>query len=36
MDIPGDSIRVDGVPEPPEGIKITHIDVVVRLVPKKD
>jgi Fur family iron response transcriptional regulator len=35
-DIPGDAIRVDGVPEPPEGMSITHIDVVVRLVPNKD
>jgi Fur family iron response transcriptional regulator len=34
MDIPGDSIRVDGVPEPPEGMMVSHIDVVVRLVPK--
>jgi Fur family iron response transcriptional regulator len=34
-DIPGDAIRVDGVPAPPEGMAITHIDVVVRLV-KKD
>jgi Fur family transcriptional regulator, iron response regulator len=34
MDIPGDSIRVDGVPEPPEDLKISHIDVVVRLVAK--
>jgi Fur family iron response transcriptional regulator len=33
-DIPGHAIRVDGVPEPPEGMSITHIDVVVRL--KKD
>jgi Fur family iron response transcriptional regulator len=31
MDIPGDSIRVEGLPEPPEGTKITHVDVVVRL-----
>ena len=30
-DIPGHAIRVDGVPEPPEGMSITHIDVVVRL-----
>lgn len=35
-DIPGHAIRVDGVPEPPEGMSITHIDVVVRLVAKKD
>lgn len=32
MDIPGDSISVAGLPEPPEGMRITHIDVVVRLV----
>jgi len=32
MDIPSDGIRVDGLPEPPEGMKISHIDVVVRLV----
>jgi Fur family iron response transcriptional regulator len=31
MDIPGDAIRVEGVPRPPEGMKITHVDVVVRL-----
>jgi Fur family iron response transcriptional regulator len=35
-DIPGHAIRVDGVPEPPEGMSISHIDVVVRLVAKKD
>lgn len=34
MDIPGSAIRVDGLPEPPEGMRISHIDVVVRLVPK--
>lgn len=32
MDIPADSIRVDGLPEPPPGMRISHIDVVVRLV----
>jgi len=31
MDIPGDTIEVTGLPEPPEGMRITHIDVVVRL-----
>jgi Fur family iron response transcriptional regulator len=31
MDIPSDAIRVEGLPEPPEGMKITHVDVVVRL-----
>lgn len=30
-DIPSDSIRVDGLPEPPEGTQISQIDVVVRL-----
>ena len=34
LDIPSNSIRVDGLPEPPEGMKISHIDVVVRLVRK--
>jgi Fur family transcriptional regulator, iron response regulator len=34
VDIPGESIRVDGVPEPPSDMKISHIDVVVRLVSK--
>jgi Fur family iron response transcriptional regulator len=34
MDIPGDSIRVDGLPEPPDNLRISHIDVVVRLVAK--
>jgi Fur family transcriptional regulator, iron response regulator len=34
MDIPGDSIRVDGLPAPPDNLKISHIDVVVRLVAK--
>ncbi len=32
MDITGNEIHVDGLPEPPEGMKISHIDVVVRLV----
>ena len=31
FDIPADQIRVDGLPQPPDGMKITHIDVVVRL-----
>jgi Fur family iron response transcriptional regulator len=34
VDIAGDCIRVDGLPEPPENLKISHIDVVVRLVAK--
>jgi Fur family iron response transcriptional regulator len=35
VDIPGDAIRVDGLPAPPENLQISHIDVVVRLVPRK-
>jgi Fur family iron response transcriptional regulator len=31
MDIPGDAIRVEGLPEPPDGMRITHVDVVVRV-----
>lgn len=34
VDIDGSSIRVDGLPEPPDHLKISHIDVVVRLVAK--
>lgn len=30
MDIPG--VRVEGLPEPPEGMRVSHIDVVIRLV----
>lgn len=32
FDIPSDAISIDGLPEPPEGMRISHIDVVVRLV----
>lgn len=32
IDIPGSDVRVDGVPQAPEGMKISHIDVVVRLI----
>jgi Fur family iron response transcriptional regulator len=32
VDIPGNAIRVDGLPAPPEHLRISHIDVVVRLV----
>lgn len=34
MDIPSDAVTVDGLPEPPEGMRIRHVDVVVRLVRK--
>ncbi|HEX5999072.1 MAG TPA: Fur family transcriptional regulator [Hyphomicrobiaceae bacterium] len=34
IDIPGNTIRVEGLPTPPDDLKIAHIDVVVRLVEK--
>ncbi|MEO1198356.1 MAG: iron response transcriptional regulator IrrA [Pseudomonadota bacterium] len=30
MDI-GQGVSVEGIPEPPEGMEVTHVDVVVRL-----
>lgn len=36
VDIPGDAVRVNGLPKPPAGMRISHIDVVVRLVPDED
>lgn len=32
IDIPSEGLTVSGVPQPPEGTRISHIDVVVRLV----
>ena len=32
-DIPDNQITVEVLPKPPDGFKIAHIDVVVRLVP---
>lgn len=32
IDIPSERISVAGLPDPPEGMRISHIDVVVRLV----
>ena len=34
FDIPSNQIRVEGLPQPPEGFEIAHVDVVVRLVRK--
>jgi Fur family iron response transcriptional regulator len=31
IDIPGDAIRVDGLPQPPPGTRIVHVDLVVRV-----
>ena len=33
MDIPGDAIRVENLPAPPEGTAVNRIDVVVRVRP---
>jgi Fur family iron response transcriptional regulator len=34
VDIAGSGVKVVGLPEPPEHLKVSHIDVVVRLVAK--
>ena len=31
IDIPGEGLRLDRLPEPPEGMEIVNVDVVVRL-----
>lgn len=31
IDIPATSVRVEGLPAPPAGMRITHIDVIVRV-----
>ncbi|MFV0296143.1 MAG: iron response transcriptional regulator IrrA [Hyphomicrobiaceae bacterium] len=36
IDIPNDEINVSGVPTPPEGLSVSHVDVVVRLVNDTD
>ncbi|MFM7083581.1 MAG: iron response transcriptional regulator IrrA [Hyphomicrobium sp.] len=35
IDITGNSLSVSGLPDPPEGTEISHVDVVIRLVSKK-
>ena len=35
VDIPGHEVRVSGIPDPPAGMAIGLIDVVVRLVPDR-
>lgn len=32
IDIPEDAVRFGRLPQPPEGMRISHVDVVVRLV----
>ena len=34
-DIDGGTIRVEGIPPPPEGLEIAHVDVIVRLAPRR-
>jgi|GEM_PF-48352 len=34
VDIPGDTIQVSGVPAPPPGTEVVHVDVVIRLAKK--
>jgi Fur family transcriptional regulator, iron response regulator len=34
-DIDPGAIRIEGIPQPPAGMEISHIDVVVRLAPKR-
>ena len=36
LDIPGLGVRVDGLAEPPEGMEITRVDVVVHVRARKD
>lgn len=35
MDVPGLPMTFDGLPEPPEGMEIVRVDVVVRLRPRR-
>jgi Fur family transcriptional regulator, iron response regulator len=34
LDIPSGTVRVEGLPAPPDNMRVAHIDVVVRLVEK--
>lgn len=34
MDIPGDAVRIDGLPRAPNGTEVERVDVVVRLKPR--
>ncbi|WFU47710.1 iron response transcriptional regulator IrrA [Sinorhizobium terangae] len=36
LDIPVSNIQIDNLPEPPKGMEISHVDVVVRLRRKSD
>jgi Fur family iron response transcriptional regulator len=34
-DIPVSNLTIANLPEPPEGMEIAHVDVVIRLRPKR-
>jgi len=36
LDIPVSSIEIGNLPEPPEGMEIAHVDVIIRLRAKKN
>ncbi|TCT44501.1 iron response transcriptional regulator IrrA [Martelella mediterranea] len=36
IDMPESSISLGGLPQPPEGMEISHVDVVVRLRPRRN
>jgi Fur family transcriptional regulator, iron response regulator len=35
LDIPVSNLQIDNIPEPPEGMEIAHVDVIIRLREKK-
>jgi len=35
LDVPGDDLRIVGVPEAPDGMEVVSVDVVVRVRPKQ-
>ncbi len=35
LDIPVSNISIGNLPEPPEGMEIAHVDVIIRLRPRK-
>ena len=35
LDIPVSSLTIGNLPEPPEGMEIAHVDVIIRLRPKR-
>lgn len=35
LDVPSDSVSISGLPQPPEGMEICRVDVVMRIRPKQ-